>query len=225
MNKTIIIMAKIPVAGTVKTRLQPRLTADECADLAECFLRDAVSKVISLKNMLIIAYSPFEKRDVLREILPEEPNFIEQKGVNLGEKMFHAFEFAFANDSDAVVMIGTDSPTFPAEFVSQAFDKLSETDAVLGATTDGGFYLIGLRSLKREIFENVEWSSPQTFEQTARNIRDANLKLSFLPVWYDVDTPEDLKRLKSDLTGNPNVAPKTSEFIQSYFQDAETRTE
>ncbi len=216
MNKTTIIMAKVPIAGTVKTRLQPRLTAAQCADLAACFLRDTVSKANSLKNKLIIAYSPVEKRNILLEILPDEHNFIEQKGTNLGEKMFHAFEFAFSNNSDSVVMIGTDSPTFPTEFIRQTFENLTKTDAVLGAAADGGFYLIGLRKLKKEIFENVEWSSPQTFEQTARKIEKANLKLALLPVWYDVDTPEDLERLKKELTENPNIAPRTFEFLRDY---------
>jgi len=214
MNKTVIIMTKVPIAGTVKTRLQPYLSAEQCAALAECFLRDTVKKVNSLKNKLIVAYSPIENRDILLEILPREKIFIEQKGATLGERMFHAFEFAFKRNSDSVVMIGTDSPTFPAEFISQAFNNLSETDAVLGATIDGGFYLIGLRSLKKELFENVEWSSPQTFEQTARNIKNANLNLSLLPVWYDVDTPEDLKRLKNDLAENSSIAPQTFEFMQ-----------
>lgn len=208
-------MTKVPIAGTVKTRLQPVLAAEQCAALAECFLRDTVNKVNSLKIKLIIAYSPIEKRDVLLEILPEYDNFIEQKGANLGEKMFHAFEFAFSNNADSVVLIGTDSPTFPKELIVEAFENLSENDAVLGATTDGGFYLIGLRRLKKESFENIEWSSPRAFEQTARNTEKADLTLSLLPIWFDVDTPEDLKRLKNDLTKNPNIAPATFEFMQN----------
>ncbi|MBA3692864.1 MAG: TIGR04282 family arsenosugar biosynthesis glycosyltransferase, partial [Acidobacteria bacterium] len=207
--------AKVPIAGTVKTRLQPFLSAEQSATLAECFLRDAVSKAKSLSNELIIAYTPVEKRDVLLTTLPNEQIFIEQKGANLGGKMFHAFEFAFSQNSDAVVMIGTDSPTFPAQFITQAFEMLLETDAVLGKTADGGFYLIGLRKLKKEIFETIEWSSPKTFEQTARNIENLNLKLSFLPNWYDVDTPDDLKRLIKDLSKNPSIAPKTFEFLES----------
>ena len=215
MKKVIIIMAKVPIAGTVKTRLQPFLSAEQSATLAECFLRDAVSKAKSLSNELIIAYTPVEKLDVLLAILSNKQIFIEQKGANLGDKMFHAFEFAFSQNSDAVVMIGTDSPTFPAQFITQAFEMLPETDAVLGETADGGFYLIGLRKLKKEIFETIEWSSPKTFEQTARNIENLNLKLSFLPNWYDVDTPDDLKRLIKDLSKNPSIAPKTFEFLES----------
>ncbi len=170
-------MAKVPIAGTVKTRLQPFLSAEQSATLAECFLRDTVSKAKFLSNELIIAYTPVEKLDVLLAILSNKQIFIEQKGANLGDKMFHAFEFAFSQNSDAVVMIGTDSPTFPAQFITQAFEMLSETEAVLGETADDGFYLIGLRKLKKEIFETVECSSPRTFEQTARNVANLNLKL------------------------------------------------
>ncbi|MBA3600641.1 MAG: TIGR04282 family arsenosugar biosynthesis glycosyltransferase [Acidobacteria bacterium] len=215
MKKIIVIMAKIPIAGTVKTRLHPLLSVEQSATLAECLLRDTVNKAKFLSNELIIAYTPVEKLDVLLAILSNEQIFTEQKGANLGDKMFHAFEFAFSRNSDAVVMIGTDSPTFPAQFITQAFEMLPETDAVLGETADGGFYLLGLRKLKKEIFETVEWSSPKTFEQTARNIENLDLKLSLLPNWYDVDTPDDLKRLKKDLSKNPSIAPKTFEFLKS----------
>jgi len=216
MKKAIIVMTKVPIAGTVKTRLQPNLSAEHSAMLAECFLRDTVSKAVSLENNLIIAYSPAGKLDVLRRILPEQKTFVEQKGANLGERMFHAFEFAFTTgNSDSVVMIGTDSPTLPVEFIAQAFENLSGSDAVIGRTADGGFYLIGLRSLKKEIFENVRWSSPETFEQTARNVRTAGLKLSLTPAWYDVDTFDDLKRLKKDLAVDLSVAPLTFELLEN----------
>jgi len=208
-------MAKVPIAGTVKTRLQPFLSAEQSATLAECFLRDTVNKAKILSNELIIAYTPVEKLDVLLAILSNEQIFIEQIGANLGDKMSRAFEFAFSQNSDAVVMIGTDSPTFPAQFITQAFEMLSETDAVLGETADGGFYLIGLQKLKREIFKLVEWSSPKTFEQTARNIENLGLRLSLLPNWYDVDTPDDLKRLKKDLSKSSSIAPKTFKFLKS----------
>lgn len=211
---TIIIMAKVPTAGNVKTRLEPFLTPEQCAELAKYFLLDTVSKAESTQNQLIIAYSPSEKRDALQKILGRKQIFVEQKGKHLGEKMFHALNFAFSQNSDAVVMIGTDSPTFPPEFIERAFENLKKTDAVLGETEDGGFYLIGLRALRKEIFENVEWSSPETFHQTARNIKNLGLKLSLLPTWFDVDLPADLERLRKDLTENPNIAPRTSELLK-----------
>ncbi len=215
MNRAIIIMTKVPAAGNVKTRLQPILSAAQCAELAECFLRDTVAKAHSTKIPVIIAFSPIEARQSLIEILPDEKFYVEQTGENLGEKMFNAFQFAFLNNLDSVVMIGTDSPTYPAEFISRAFEYLAKNDAVLGKTADGGFYLIGLRVLKKEIFEAVEWSSPQTFEQTARNIKKLDLKFALAPDWFDVDTANDLERLKIDVSENPNLAPRTFAFLRT----------
>lgn len=209
-------MTKVPQAGEVKTRLQPFLTAQQSAEISICFLQDAEQKAKTVEQNLIIAFSPIEKKNLLIDILQTKPILVEQKGANLGERMFHAFEFAFFHDSDAVIMIGTDSPTFPAEFIERAFIFLeTKTDAVLGRTEDGGFYLIGLRKLDKKIFENVEWSSPKTFEQTKRNIENLNLSLSEIPVWYDVDTPEDLKKLEKELAENPQLAPNTSGFLEA----------
>jgi len=213
MNTT-IIMAKVPIAGTVKTRLEPFLTPEQCAELAECLLLDTVSKAESLQNQIIIAYTPIEKRDVLLKLLPTQKTLIEQKGANLGDRMFHALNFAFSQNADAVVMIGTDSPTFPPEFIERAFKNLKKTEAVLGKTEDGGFYLIGLRTVRKEIFENVEWSSPKTFRQTVRNIKNLGLKLSLLPTWFDVDLPADLERLRKDLAETSIIAPQTFDWLE-----------
>ena len=212
-------MTKVPVAGNVKTRLQPHLTAEQCATLAACFLSDTVSKVESLQIPLIIAFAPVEQRQNLLKILPEEQILVEQTGANLGEKMFNAFQFAFSQNIDAVVMIGTDSPTFPAEFLELAFDFLeAKTDAVLGKSEDGGFYLIGLRKIHKRIFENVEWSSPKVFEQTTRNIEQLKINLQLIPEWFDVDSPDDLRRLRDEILRNEQtqkIAPRTVQWLNA----------
>ncbi len=219
MKRTIIIMTKIPLAGTVKTRLQKVLSPDECAALAAAFLQDAFAKAQTVCGNTMIAVSPFYESDKLKNILHAAPLLIEQTGANLGERMFNAFEFAFENDSDAVVMIGTDSPTFPAEYIERAFELLKKTNAVLGETSDGGFYLIGLRRLEKRIFENVEWSSPNTFAQTKRNFMHLNFDLREIPAWYDVDEPADLRRLCSEFQINESarhIAPQTFRWINRH---------
>ena len=216
MKQAIILMTKIPLAGTVKTRLHPILPPEECAALAAAFLQDAFLKAQSVCGNTMIALYPFYESDKLKNILHAAPLLIEQIGEDLGERMFNAFQFAFENDSDAVVLIGTDSPTFPPEFIAKAFEYLEKTDAVLGKTADGGFYLIGLRRLKKEIFENVEWSSAQTFEQTLRNITRLNFNLQEIPAWYDVDEPEDLHKLFVEfqtIKRAREIAPKTFRFL------------
>jgi hypothetical protein len=217
MKRSIIIMAKVPSAGKVKTRLEPHFSTEQCAALAEAFLQDAVGKAKKVCENVILAYSPPEEINALKKILPFQNVFIEQTGRDLGEKMFNAFKFAFEQNSESVVMIGTDSPTFPADFIEQAFAFLElETEVVLGGAEDGGFYLIGLRALREEIFENVGWSSPEVFEQVYRNIMNLNLHLRETPSWYDVDEPKDLEKLREEFLHNENArrrAPKTFEFL------------
>ncbi|HEX8736203.1 MAG TPA: TIGR04282 family arsenosugar biosynthesis glycosyltransferase [Pyrinomonadaceae bacterium] len=217
MKRAVIIMAKAPLAGTVKTRLQPYFSAAECAQLAACFLNDAINKAKTLKTELILAYSPAGETDYFRALADEKTSLVEQKGDNLGEKMFSAFEFAFAQNADAAVMIGTDSPTFPEDFIEQAFEFLEiNSDAVLGKTEDGGFYLIGLRKPDARIFERVKWSSPQAFAQVRENIMNLNWHLREVPGWYDVDEPKDFEQLRNEFLNNKNArkrAPQTFEWI------------
>lgn len=221
----VIVMAKAPLAGTVKTRLQTFLTAEQCARLAESFLRDTIAKIQNFDEPKIIAYAPPEQRGFFEKFADQRTFLCEQEGGDLGEKISTACELAFRQNFAAAVVIGTDSPTVPTEFIRQAFTFLDEdaaaaaaataADAVLGKTSDGGFYLIGLRREKfsREIFEKVEWSSARTFRQTARNIERLGLMLKETPAWYDVDEPYDLIKLREELTKNPHRAPRTFEFL------------
>jgi rSAM/selenodomain-associated transferase 1 len=218
MKRAIIIMAKVPQAGKVKTRLQPFLTPEQSAEFANCLLQDTINKVNQTKNKPIIAYSPSERRDFFDGF--NNLVLTAQNGSDLGERIFNAFQFAFSQNLDSVVMIGTDSPTFPPEFINKAFDFLINSDAVLGKTEDGGFYLIGLKKLDRRIFEPVEWSSPTTFQQTKNNLEKLDFSLSELPVWYDVDEPKDLKRLRED-EHLQQIAPKTAEWLDTNKKDGQ----
>jgi len=214
-------MVKVPYPGTVKTRLQPFLTPEKCAELAAAFLRDAENKAKTVCNNTILAYSPVEQRNALLVNISQSKNIlVEQTGANLGERMFNAFEFAFAQDSDAVVMIGTDSPTFPADFIGQAFNFLkTDSDIVLGKTEDGGFYLIGLRKNHIGLLDNIAWSSASVFEQTTRNVKRLGLRLKQIPKWYDVDTAADLFRLREEILAAENLrfhAPNTFQWLAAH---------
>jgi len=219
MKRAIIIMAKVPLAGTVKTRLQPFLPPEKCAELAAAFLQDAERKAKSVCENTILSYAPADQRNVLENILRYENIIVEQTGATLGERMSNAFEFAFAHDSDAVVMIGTDSPTFSADFIEQAFESLeTNADLVLGKAKDGGFYLIGLRRKNRsELFENVAWSSAAVFAQTIANAARLGLRWREIPAWYDVDTPDDFLFLRDEMLNDAQSqksAPATHQWLR-----------
>lgn len=220
MKRAIVIMAKVPSAGNVKTRLQPFLSSGQCAALSGAFLFDTVNKAKNVCENVILAYTPDGKTEDLKKFLPSEKNFLEQTGVDLGERMFNAFKFAFEQTAGAVVMIGTDSPTFPFDFIEQAFEFLeTNSEVVLGKTEDGGFYLIGLRTLEKKIFENIRWSSPRTFEQIFENIHRLNLHLREVPSWYDVDEQKDFEKLSEEILHNKNAqrrAPETYDLIKQW---------
>ena len=219
MKRAIIIMAKVPVAGTVKTRLQPFLSPEKCAELAWAFLRDAAAKAKTVCENTILAYAPAGRKNVLQNFFSVENTLVEQIGATLGERMSNAFEFAFGRDSDAVLMIGTDSPTVPAAFLEQAFELLeTNADVVLGKSADGGFYAVGLREYQPRLFENVAWSNERVFRQTARNAAQLNLRLAQIPESFDVDEPPDLVLLRREMLADENArrhARQTYEWLLS----------
>ncbi len=180
-------MAKVPVAGAVKTRLEPFLSPEKCAELAAAFLQDAENKAKTVCENTILAYAPADEKNVLENALRRENTLVEQIGATLRERMANAFECAFVRRSGAVVMISTDSPTLPAEFIERAFEILeADSDLVLGKAKNGGFYLIGGREIHSELFANVEWSSAAVFEQTKKNAEQLNLR------WRE--TPDKIKQ-------------------------------
>lgn len=224
MNRAVIIMAKVPVVGKVKTRLQSVLSPDKCAELASVFLLDTIKKAKTVCENVILAFSPIDKRKLLENIVSTEIILIEQKGENLGERMSNAFEFALEEDS-AVVMIGTDSPTFPANYITEAFESLEkDAEIVLGKAKDGGFYLIGLRKPIPKLFDEIAWSSSVVFEQITRNIKNLGIeKLKLIPEHYDVDTPDDFLIMKNEILGDENLqklAEKTYLWLATNIQDS-----
>jgi rSAM/selenodomain-associated transferase 1 len=221
MNPAMIVMCKAPAAGTVKTRLAPFLSAEEAADLAGCFAVDAMKKAQNICENAIVAFAG--EKEMLEAILPENLIWVRQKGADLGERMDNALRFAFDQNFSPLVVVGTDSPTLPSEYIKIAIKILQEklTDAVIGETEDGGFYLLGLNQPNQQIFQNVRWSSPETFLQTVRNIKQLNLHLTTLTIWYDVDTPEDLRRLKTEIENNARaqaLAAATASWLERHNQ-------
>ena len=221
MKHSIIIMAKVPRAGNVKTRLQPFLSADECRALAHAFLFDTIEKARTCADSVVVAFAPAAEKDYFADLRDDEKIvLIEQRGADLGAKMNHAAAHVFRENPAAhVVIIGSDSPNFPPEFIAQAFENLANgADAVLGATADGGFYLLGLRANHAAIFDSVEWSSPRVYTQIRENMRRLNFKTAAIPDWFDVDYPADLRRLRDELTGDAamrKIAPRTYEWFSN----------
>ncbi len=210
----IVIMAKAPQAGSVKTRLTPWLTAEQAAALAACFVQDTAAAAQKVCRNVLVAYTPLEEKERLASLLPPRLLWTPQRGNTLGERMQSAFEGAAAGGFSPLVMIGTDSPTLPLAFLYEALHTLTEdrADLVLGPTEDGGYCVIGVQRPVPGLLDRVEWSTERTLADTLRNAAAQSLRVAMLPLWYDIDTPEDLERLRAEFSSNPSLrerAPTT----------------
>ena len=202
----VIVMVKAPVPGTVKTRLVPPLTAEAAAGLAAAFAQDAVRNARQIADVLV-AYAPAGGNLILEPLLPPDVQWTPQRGSNLGERMGAAMTDAAAWGFSPLLVIGTDSPTLPPTFLAEAIQALQAgaADLVLGPAEDGGYYLVGAAQPCPGLFDGVAWSTDAALTQTAANAARLGLRCHFLPTWHDVDTGEDLARLRRELEADPAV--------------------
>jgi len=219
----VIVMVKAPVPGTVKTRLVPSLTADSAAALAAAFVQDAVRNARQIADVLI-AYSPAEGNLLLESLLPDGLHWTAQRGNNLGERMGAAMADAAASGFSPLVVIGTDSPTLPPEHITEAIQTLQAgiADVVLGPAEDGGYYLVGARQPQPGLFSSVAWSTEAALTQTAANAARLNLRCHLLPAWHDVDTVEDLARLRRESEEDTAACarvPATAAWMQGFLAE------
>ncbi len=212
----VAIMAKAPRAGDVKTRLCPPLTVAEAADLYRAFLLDKIEQVRSLEAASHgIAHTPDDARAIFAELAPDFI-LIPQRGGDLGRRLAATFAHFFAGGYTGVLLVDSDTPSLPTEFLLQALDVIAkpDTDLVLGPSEDGGYYLVGLRAARPELFEGVPWSTSGVLPETTRRARDLGLGVAWLPRWFDVDTGPDLERLRGSLAATAGPAPRhTRRFL------------
>ena len=200
MSTSLIIFAKSPIPGKVKTRLTPCITPTEAAELYKAFIIDIIGNTHKLKcERVTIAYTPSNEEATFYSICGQSVDYLPQKGHDLGERMKNAFKHSFDNGSKRTVIIGTDSPTLPSSYIQKAFDALKEVSVTIGPTLDGGYYLIGLSEQNDAIFDGIDWSTSKVFGQTLTRIQVVNKQLYVLPPWYDVDTPDNLEFLRSHI--------------------------
>jgi rSAM/selenodomain-associated transferase 1 len=193
----LIIFAKKPVPGTVKTRLVPPLTPENAAGLYACMLQDTLAMVATLSGVTPFLFFQ-DDPGAAGYFAAVSPDIVAlpQQGDCLGERMRLAFREIFQRGFHEVVIIGSDSPDLPADYVRDAFALLGRepVDLVFGPSTDGGYYLLATRRVQDELFRDIPWSTGAVLETSIARARSAGLEVVMLPVWYDLDTPADLDR-------------------------------
>ncbi len=202
LSAALIIFAKAPIPGQVKTRLCPPLTPDEAATLHGSFVLDTLEQTklavtrLKLRVDRYLACAP-SATHVFFKIMEERQGVkvIDQVGDDLGTRMHAAFETIFARGYQRVLIIGTDVPTLPLDHFEQALTTLEQQDLVLGPARDGGYYLIGIKRPIRELFRDIPWSTDQVLTLTQAKANSLGLKTSLIKPWRDVDTLPDLQAL------------------------------
>jgi len=201
MSTCCVLFAKNPEPGRVKTRLQPWCGPEGAAAVYRAFVLDCAANLASCRaGRKVVAYAPADAERAVRDLLAEIGEFelIPQSEAGLGERMARVMAWSFAEGMQCTAIIGSDSPSLPATYIDMALERLEERDAVLGPSTDGGYYLVGLRAgLGTRIFTGVEWSTGKVLAQTLERL--GPLTLGLLPPWYDVDTPAEAGFLKVHL--------------------------
>jgi len=196
---SLLVVAKQPIPGQTKTRLCPPLLQAQAANLYECFLRDTLEimrKVPDVERM--ISFLPENAQDYFRRLAPDM-ELICQRGASLGERLDHLLTATLSNGSQRAVVMDSDSPTLPSEYVSRAFDQLIDADVVLGPTRDGGYYLIGMKRPQPHLLCQVQMSTSHVLADTLALAKATGLAVSLLPAWYDIDTIADLHQLDGEI--------------------------
>ncbi len=192
------MFAKYWQTGKVKTRLGEKLGMQTAATIHQAFVTTLAKRFAQVADARVIAVSPVEQLDEFRPIAAAGWQLVPQAAGDLGERMRHFFETSL-QQHQRVVLIGSDSPTLPAEYLHQAFEALTNHPVVLGPAEDGGYYLIGMRTSVADIFTGIEWGEGEVLQHTLKKLQQQDCDYHLLPEWYDIDHLEDFVRLKDEL--------------------------
>ena len=201
----IAVMAKASIAGKAKTRLAPLVSSAEAANLNTSFLRDIADNLLAARAYAnitgVMAYAPAGSADFFRSILPEGLELLETVAPTFGECLFSAASRLLGRGHGAVCLLNSDSPTLPAAYLIAAATALAAPGdrIVLGPSTDGGYYLLGLKAPHRHLFANIDWSTERVAQQTLARAEDLGLDVHLLPSWYDVDDADAFRILAGEL--------------------------
>jgi len=219
-------MAKASVPGRAKTRLVPPLTFGEAANLNTAFLRDVADNVLLAARHAAphagiagyAAYGPPGAEAFFQRILPRSIGLIGAWLPNFGDCLFQTISEIFARGHGSAVVLNADSPTLPTALLIETAQVLARPGdrAVLGPSSDGGYYLLGLKAPHRHMFDNIDWSTERVADQTRARAGEIGLDVHNLPLWYDVDDVDGLRRLHAELSGEDFAGPRLAAHSPHY---------
>jgi rSAM/selenodomain-associated transferase 1 len=231
----IAVMAKASIPGRTKTRLVPPLSFEEAAAFNTAFLQDVAANILTASHRMNIsgymAFGPPESVAFFQAMLPAGIGLIESWLPNFGDCLLDAVTRILALGHDAAMVLNADSPTLPTSLLVNAASILARPGdrAVIGPSTDGGYYLLGLKAAHRRLFEDIDWSTERVARQTMDRAREIGLPVDVLPAWYDVDELDALKLLHGELCEGRSFAadlqshsaPRTTALMRALLGDTD----
>ncbi len=230
----VAVMAKASQPGLTKTRLCPPLTFEEAANFNTAFLKDIAGNLIaaSARTSLAgtMAFGPPRSEAFFRQHLPGGIALHEVWRADFGDCLREAMRRQFAAGHTAACVLNSDSPTLPIALLAEMVDVLScpGDRAVLGPSTDGGYYLLACKTLHPHLFTGVAWSTEAVFAQTLERASEIDLPVHILPEWYDIDDAAALRLLAEELLAGKrfsaslrsSLAPNSTALLETMFKGA-----
>jgi rSAM/selenodomain-associated transferase 1 len=216
--RTLVIMAKAPRRGAVKTRLATSLSPEAITAFYCCLLNDTLALARSLNNVEVAIVCPYSDVIELAPLAGSEVSVIAQAGEGLAAGLTSVFAHFAASGKRRVIAFNSDSPHLPASVLEDAFETLAAQDVVVGPTHDGGYYLVGAKASHPTLFAGDGMGTSSALERLLSRVRDLKLTVGFADRFYDIDVTDDLTRLAAELRFAPDRAPRTAVWLEEWGQ-------
>lgn len=215
-NRTLVIMAKAPRPGSVKTRLAESLSLQAVTELYRCLLKDTIALAQGLDHMEVAIMCPVSDVDDLSRAVGETMRIVPQTGQGLAGGLASVFAHFATSGQQRVIAFNSDSPHLPASVLETAFDILGACDLVVGPTHDGGYYLVGARGSHPGLFTSDGMGTGNALETLLMRARALGLSVHLTDPFYDVDVAADLSQLADELQRLPGKAPRTAKWLSEW---------
>jgi rSAM/selenodomain-associated transferase 1 len=216
-NRTLVIMAKAPKPGMVKTRLMEDLPSPAVTALYRCLLEDTLALATSLTSVEVAVMCPESDQDELAHLLGNTVQVVAQKGEGLAAGLTSVFRH-FTAARQHVIAFNSDSPHLAPSVLDSAFEILSTHDVVVGPTHDGGYYLVGAKAAHPALFESDPMGTKSALDRLLTRTKALALSTGFTEPFYDIDVANDLILLARELRLAPAKAPRTAGWFGEWQQ-------
>jgi len=219
-DRVLVIMAKAPRPGEVKTRLTPRLSPEAVTAFYCCLLNDTLVLARSLSDVEVAIMCPASDVNELAHLAGNSASVVAQKGRGLAAGLDSVFAHFAECHQRRIIAFNSDSPHLPRSVLEDAFETLAAQDVVVGPTHDGGYYLVGAKAFHPALFASDGMGTSSALERLLSRARALELSVGFAASFYDIDVVDDLTRLAEELRLAPARAPRTAAWLKEWELEA-----